>query len=359
MANGFNTPVKSALGVGLHEVWICDRALARPLTRVGWSSLDYGRELSQVSEASITVPMATCSALVGASLGGRVQTWTHGLIVYRDGREQWRGPIVDIDRAPGDDAIKIVARDKMQWTDRRFPEIDIDMEFADLSSAFDVLIKQATRRDNRFRLTSSSRPAGVAGRRSYSSTSGGSVLSLIGELTRTALDWTMVDDVLHSGGQLWRNFVPLRANQESFVGRIGVREDGLSKTNSAKVAGANTGGSKGFSVIGAYEDWSPASGLLQSFTSEADVLDEASAVAAARERVTGSGGKATAISLPALSPSFAAALENVCPGGRIELAVPDPVFEISGTYTIVSVKVAVDRNESGQTESISITVEDI
>ena len=177
----------SQFGCGDTEVWICNRALNKPLAQIGFTRAEWGRELSELSTCSLDIPEAWCSPLTSDAVDGGIETWKYGLMVFRDGVQQWRGPIVDITRPPGSEVVSIQARDKMAWTDRRFLEVALDYELIDDATMFDLLIREAVRRDNRFRLSSASRASGSAAKRSYPANGTTSILSLIEELReRTA-----------------------------------------------------------------------------------------------------------------------------------------------------------------------------
>lgn len=342
----------SKLGCGDTEVWVCDRALRRPLVRLGFMRCEWGRELTEVSAAQVEIPEAWCSPLTSDALDGRIETWKHGLMIFRDGEPQWRGPIVDVSRPAESEVVTLDARDKMKWLDRRFLEVLLAFEGIDDAALFDILVAEAVRRDNRFRLFSSSRPTGTATDRSYQANSAASILSIIGDLDR--VDWTMIDDALVSGADLWRDFERITVTESAFDGKIGCRLDGLSRATGWRISSVlNSGGT----VSGEYESWTPAEGLIQQATSEPGLLDATAATERARERVTRNGGQPVAITLPALSAGFPATMSAISPGQHVDLVVNDPVFNPSGRYQVNRLTVTVANSEDGQVERAVIDVE--
>jgi hypothetical protein len=82
-------------------------------TEVGW-----GRNLSAISAASVkcVVPggqgRAECCRVLG-----NVHTWQHELVVFRNGRRVWEGPVVRVGYQG--DSVTIDAADVLGWTRRR------------------------------------------------------------------------------------------------------------------------------------------------------------------------------------------------------------------------------------------------
>jgi hypothetical protein len=71
----------------------------------GFTSLDWDRRLDETSEAHVTIPVTPeCCAVLGG-----LRTWHYGIIIYRDGKQVWDGPIVQIEQSPAE--VTITARD--------------------------------------------------------------------------------------------------------------------------------------------------------------------------------------------------------------------------------------------------------
>lgn len=348
------------LGVGGTEVWICDRPLRRPLVRVDWSACSWSRELSEVSEASVSVLESRCGTLFSDALDGRVRSWRHGLYFVRQGKPQWSGPIVDITRDPDSEVITLSARDRLQWADRRYVHRYMAWKSVDLADAFTALLVEAMVRDAAVDLTPIADQAGVAGEREYLPNTDSNILSLISELVRTGFDYTVMLDKIYASPSLHR-FVPkIVATQAAFLGRVGAREDGLAQENSSRVAGSNTGGSEGYTALGEYEDWDRADGLLERTHTESEILDSPSAYAAARDHVTRRAATPVSVRLPALAASFPAPAELILPGGRLELAIADPFFDLDHPYRIISLKANMAiGGDGGQAETFTLDAEKV
>lgn len=110
--------MSAVLGCGTNTAVICDRngeqqLLALPKA----SSVTWGRKLSEISAASLTIPADKCTRELD-----NVHTWAHTLVIYRRigpgrGRRVWEGPI----RRKRDtrDGVVLEARDVLGWTERR------------------------------------------------------------------------------------------------------------------------------------------------------------------------------------------------------------------------------------------------
>lgn len=102
------------LGCGTNTASIWDRVERRKMVDLdGVTCLEWGRELDDLSEASVTVGRdgLCCAALAD------VRTWRHALVIHRDGRLVWSGPILTLDYGTEDTVISAV--DRFAWLDRR------------------------------------------------------------------------------------------------------------------------------------------------------------------------------------------------------------------------------------------------
>lgn len=129
------------LGCGENRAFIYDQGGERmigELTTV--VQIQHGRVLSDVSEATIVVggprDEACCELL------GKIEPWRHELVIFRDGKRVWEGPVRNVHSKTGQ--VVIDARDVLAWADRSIHE-GIDDNLAqpptfiwasDLASAF-------------------------------------------------------------------------------------------------------------------------------------------------------------------------------------------------------------------------------
>ncbi|MGW4825240.1 hypothetical protein ACWEP4_41710 [Streptomyces sp. NPDC004227] len=96
-------------GCGTHSCAVLDRsgamvAVGEVLTEVEWT-----RTLDAISTARVLInPDGDCCNRLG-----RVSTWRNRLVLFRDGRYVWDGPITGISWKLG--AIELQAKDVLAW----------------------------------------------------------------------------------------------------------------------------------------------------------------------------------------------------------------------------------------------------
>lgn len=78
------------------------------------TALSWGRKLSGVSEASVTIARPELSPECCEQLG-QVEPWCHELSIYRDGDLVWQGPIVTVEYG---ETIVVTANDVVAWLER-------------------------------------------------------------------------------------------------------------------------------------------------------------------------------------------------------------------------------------------------
>lgn len=349
MVTRYQAPPSSFRGIsGGAEVWVLDRSLKRTLMPVPFSSLDMARTLNDTSSVRVDVPVDDQAALYG------VRAWAHGLGVWDNGRPQWWGPITSVSRGVDDDTVTIEAFDKLVWTKKRWVNSTLEFLGTDCAYIFDALIADATSRDNRFGLTSSSRVTGVPMTRTYRTDD--NVFAALQELSRAGLDFTMVMNHLYVGpaGDLFDGRI--LANESSFLGRVGVEYDGLAEANSQVTFGGRSGGSDGYTIAARFEDWGEGTGLLE----QREVEDAAStaeiALSYSRRRWEAFHDRPRVVTFPPLSPSFPVGLDELVPGKVIRFQAADPLFDVAGDYRLTelnfSVEVAADGSQSSSIKPV-------
>lgn len=116
------------LGSGTSQAVVYARdGLDRLLPLPTGSALDYNRVRNGISEANITLLAGDDLLWEGLK---KVHTWTHELVMFRDGQRVWEGPIRRISR--GRDSVVIQASDVLGWTQRR--KVTTDRVITTLSS---------------------------------------------------------------------------------------------------------------------------------------------------------------------------------------------------------------------------------
>jgi hypothetical protein len=108
------------LGSGVNRAYIYDRQgqsrlLAIPsVEQVGW-----GRVLCDISQATVSVVVPSAGAEREACCNdlGKIHTWAHTLVVFRDDGRVWEGPVIRLEHTAR--GLSIVAWDVLGWTKKR------------------------------------------------------------------------------------------------------------------------------------------------------------------------------------------------------------------------------------------------
>lgn len=102
----------TVLGAGDNRVWVASRDTATLIAPLRPSRIEWGRELCGVSAASVTLSPSRCTPRLR-----NVHPWAHSLVVFRNGRRVWSGPIARrVDTVAG---LTLTAGDALRWAGRR------------------------------------------------------------------------------------------------------------------------------------------------------------------------------------------------------------------------------------------------
>jgi PKD repeat protein len=126
-----------------------------------------------------------------------VYPWNTEILVYRDGRDAWSGPVTSIDFAYG--TVTVRASDLTAWWDRRTVGT-LNFVGADLSDIFSAVHQNAMGSDPIPNFVISPTPTHIYGDRSYAATDYKYAADLLDELSKTGLDWTCFGRTVLIGG---------------------------------------------------------------------------------------------------------------------------------------------------------------
>lgn len=240
---------------------IVARDLNTVVSTVRFSDLGWGRVLDDLSEATVTIPDKLYGRPCEAALSEELEPWRYGLLIERNAQRVWRGPITDITRPPGVDALTITANDKMAWTKkRRLYGSDLEFEGVDSGRAFRRLVERAVGVDNVFGLYCPTVITGHVIYRNVVALDFEWIFDVLAELAQASIDFTVVDDklVLRHPGVAWYwapvpqgsteliegggdplSFGPF--TDEAFAERPGYQKNGWEQGNDIVVPGADSG----------------------------------------------------------------------------------------------------------------------
>lgn len=104
------------LGSGQNEAWIYMKGGQIPVAPIKKpASLEWNRVLNDCSEASVEV--TTGSHGKCCSVFGKLGTWGHELVMFRDGVRVWEGPLTNIKWRRG--GVSLFAQDPLAYTKKR------------------------------------------------------------------------------------------------------------------------------------------------------------------------------------------------------------------------------------------------
>lgn len=142
--------VGGQLGCGTYEAYFKSRGGDLFICRaLNITSVSWGRRLSDISEATITLALngeeGDCCACVGS-----INPWEHELAIYREGVEVWVGPVTGAEINQAQSTARFDARDLSIWFDRRWVEVqdtDVEFEEADITEVYNWLMVHAYYKD--------------------------------------------------------------------------------------------------------------------------------------------------------------------------------------------------------------------
>jgi hypothetical protein len=258
-------------GCGTHSVQVLDRGGAVVATASVLTEVEWNRVLDGVSTARAVInPDGDCCNRLG-----RLSTWAHRLVVFRDDRYVWDGPITGISWSLGQ--VELSAQDVLGWLDRRVIHADRTFTSVDLAEIAEWLIEDGFAPDDPGHTVQVVGKAGVTGSRTYSRNIG-QTGDHLAQLAEAGIDFTAIGSKI----------LLLPENHLVAVGRLSdadlpegldVAEDGAALVSRWVVAGSEESG-----AIGEYGGVDPYYGLHERYVEMNEITDDTSATEAARAR---------------------------------------------------------------------------
>lgn len=201
MSNVFvpSCPPGAQLGAGEDtKVLLVSRGATQVIAELNPISGSFDRNLDTTSNLQIT---GVTTGLLGESCcdgWDEVYPWATEIIVYRDGRDAWSGPVTNVEFGYG--TVSVTASDLTAWWDRRLVT-DLTFTGQDLSDIFVALHDVAMSPDPIDNFTVSATPTGITGDRVYKASDYKYVGDAIDELSKTGVDWTAYGRTILVGGE--------------------------------------------------------------------------------------------------------------------------------------------------------------
>lgn len=198
-----------SLGCGDYKVFYRNRcALNSLLCEADVVDGSFNRVLNEISEAEIQVRLHGGSEDC-CDCYNDLAPWQHELVIYRDQKEVWCGPIqrIELDFAAGIGTVQ--ARDLLAWADKRLIELaetDYDVTDVDLKDVFEWVLWHGYCKDP-WCMTWSFQPVGIPITKFYPAYSSpekwGGTYPNCGEelrdLAKSGIDYTVIDRHLWGG----------------------------------------------------------------------------------------------------------------------------------------------------------------
>ncbi|WP_225846883.1 hypothetical protein [Streptomyces sp. HPF1205] len=311
------------------------------LTHVEWT-----RVLDEVSTARVVInpDVGCCRGL------SDVRSWRHRLLIWRDGKPVWDGPITQVEWSLG--KVEINAHDVLGWLDRRVPHQSISFDGEDLTTIAQWLIEDGFAPDDPGHTVQVVGPAGVTGGRAYTQDAG-QTGDHLRDLAETGLDYTAVGSTI----------ILLPENHTVSVGRLTdadmpdglvVAEDGTSLATRWVIAGDDKG-----DVLGSSGGTDPYYGLLERYEEQTSILTDDSAIQAARSKVS------TSMPVPVfidtqevtIDPQAAIRVPDLVPGWCLDVTTTLTCRNIAQRLKIVGLKVTEDGGTDGDPGGESVQVQ--
>lgn len=332
----------AVLGVGDDiQVLLLTRGGGKVIAELNPTSGSFTRDVDATSTLEMT---GVTSGLLGESCcdnWNEVYPWNTEIIVYRDGRDAWCGPVTGVQFEYG--SVKVTAADLTAWWDRRVLPADLNFVNVDIATIFETVANAAMSTDPVANFNIATTLTGVLGTRSYMQSDYKYANDLLNELAKTGIDYSAYGRTILCGGEQVPADPYVVLTDEFWVQPPTVSARGNDQATQVIVLGKGVTGVATAST--AYTDFY---GLLVRTFSENEIEDAASAQSAANTRLalmqdqlyieagTGGGLKSTApITLPELIP-----------GIRIRVDSSASCRQVVADFRLKSVKVGFDGSVS-------------
>jgi hypothetical protein len=334
-------------GCGTHSAVILDRTGATVTTAEVLTEVEWNRVLDATSTARALIqPDGDCCNRLG-----RIGSWRNRLVIFRDGKYVWDGPITDVTWSLGQ--VEILAEDVSVWLDERVPHETKTFTNVDLMEIAQWLIEDGYAPDDPGHTVQVIGRAGISGSRSY--TAGvGQTGDHLRQLAEAGLDYTVIGSKI----------LLLPENHMASVGRLSdvdmpegleVSEDGKSLVTRWIVAGSSESG-----VIGADGGIDPYYGLHERYVEMSEITDQASAeqAAKARRRTTSAVPVFIDTQQVTISPLAAVDVPSLVPGWCLDITSAMTCRTVSQRLKITGVKVTENGGDDDTpgTESVQVQV---
>lgn len=336
------------LGCGEYTVYLQERG-GRRLAQLPWERIDFGRRLDEVSDASVDIPVEgiadddeCCFWL------SQVNPWEHEVSIYRDGAEEWVGPVIE--PVFSRDTVTLAARDLFVWFEKRLLPLGRQFVAVDIGEIFQQYVEDVLALDDPG-ITVNAQRVGIVGDRTNDPTEFRRAADELRELARSGIDWTMVRRTMEVGGEE----VPTESVADLIDDAFNALELRIGGGETATEVVVVGGQDPDFetTVFGRVGGIDPLLGLLQAAVNESSILDQHSAEAAAQTRLDLRESPPFFID-GELSQLAGVQFPDLVPGAAVDVDMDIGCRAVLGTLRLRAVNVTVEASEEGCQESVNV-----
>ncbi|MET9462950.1 hypothetical protein ABZY05_49685 [Streptomyces canus] len=336
----------SVAGCGSHTATILDRNGATVTTAEVLTEVEWSRVLDGTSSARALIqPDGDCCNRLG-----QIGSWRSRLVIFRDGKYVWDGPVTDVTWRLGE--VEVLAEDISVWLDDRVPHESRSHTNVDLSEIAQWLIEDGFAPDDPGHVVEIVGRAGVSGSRSY--TAGvGQTGDHLRQLAEAGIDYTVIGNKILLLPETHLVSVG-RLSDADLPEGLEVGEDGKALVTRWVVAGSEESG-----VIGSDGDTDPYYGLHERYIEMSEITDVASATQAAQAR------RRTSAQVPVfidtqqvtISPLAAVDVPSLVPGWALDVTSASTCRQITQRLKITGLRVTESGGDDNTPGSESVQVQ--
>lgn len=324
----------AVLGTGEDlRIYLVNRGATLTLAELVPTSGFFTRDLDQTSELEVTGVITGLLDETCCDGWNEAYPWVTEVLVYRDGRDAWSGPVTDVEFGYG--TVRIRAADLTAWWDRRVVP-DLSFTGADLADIFTAIHDAAMLVDPVPNFSVSATPTGIFGQRQYVGSEYQYAKDALEELSKTGLDWTCYGRTVLIGGEEVPANPYFTLTDDFWTQPPTVASRGNEQATQVIVRGKGVTG-----VATADATYLSAFGTLVRVFDEQDIEDQSSVSAAARSRLALLKDQ-TYIETPSgatLTPTAPITVPELIPGMRVRVTAEATCRPIVADFRLKKVKV--------------------
>lgn len=347
------TPEGVRIGCGDYRAFIQDRGGGTVRAELIWSSIHLERRLDEVSQSSVTVGSEGLADEACCHLLSTLIPWRYELSVWRDGNEEWVGPIIEATYTH--DTVKVIARDLFFWFERRELPFDRTFSGTDLATIFLTYATDALSEDNSPNISFAPAATGVLGDRQVFAAQKVRAADELRELARSGLDFCAIGRQIRIGGREIP-VLPLATLTDDSFDVSSATVLGMAAATRVTVRGSSTT-DRNVPVIGVAGGVSADLGLVSRVDDEGSILDVASATDAAQSRLDLLDPPPVALD-GVLTEDAPIAFFALVPGARLDAAVGVGCLQVVQAMRLLGVDVDVSASDAGGlTDKVGVSLE--